>query len=149
MAHIAKDCDAAGVLTSRDYYRSITTNLERIVAPEDQDSQYLSNLKWIASENLLEPASTDCDSGCDILFLQYTSGSTTNPRGVMVTHANILHNLTLVANHSDPVAVSWLPQYHDMGLIGYYLYCLLYTSPASSTATGRDARLQARLPAAA
>ena len=106
-------------------YRSITTNLERIVAPEDQDSQYVSNLKWIASENLLEPASTDCDSGCDILFLQYTSGSTTNPRGVMVTHANILHNLTLVANHSDPVAVSWLPQYHDMGLIGYYLYSAL------------------------
>src|SRR6202045_1161206 len=79
MAHIAKDCDAAGVLTSRDYYRSIITNLERIVAPDDQDSQYVSNLKWIASENLLEPASTDCDSGCDILFLQYTSGSTTNP----------------------------------------------------------------------
>jgi thioester reductase-like protein len=125
MAHIAKDCDAAGVLTSRDYYRSIITNLERIVAPEDQDSQYVSNLKWIASENLLEPASTDCDSGCDILFLQYTSASTTNPRGVMVTHANILHNLTLVANHSDPVAVSWLPQYHDMGLIGYYLYSAL------------------------
>ncbi|MGA8496283.1 MAG: thioester reductase domain-containing protein [Xanthobacteraceae bacterium] len=125
MAHIAKDCDAAGVLTSRDYYRSITTNLERIVAPEDQDSQYVSNLKWIASENLSETASTDCDSGCDILFLQYTSGSTTNPRGVMVTHANILHNLTLVANHSDPVAVSWLPQYHDMGLIGYYLYSAL------------------------
>ena len=125
MAHIAKDCDAAGVLTSRDYYRSITANLERIVAPEDQDSQYVSNLKWIASENLLEPASTDCDSGGDILFLQYTSGSTTNPRGVMVTHANILHNLTLVANHSDPVAVSWLPQYHDMGLIGYYLYSAL------------------------
>ncbi len=125
MAHIAKDCDAAGVLTSRDTYRSITANLERIVAPQDQDLQYLANLKWIASENLLEPASTDCDSGCDILFLQYTSGSTTNPRGVMVTHANILHNLSLVANHSDPVAVSWLPQYHDMGLIGYYLYSAL------------------------
>ena len=40
----------------------------------------------------------------------------------MVTHENILHNCPLVIDHPAPVVVSWLPQYHDMGLIGCYLY---------------------------
>jgi thioester reductase-like protein len=57
-----------------------------------------------------------------ILFLQYTSGSTMEPKGVMVTHENILHTCPLVIDHPNPVVVSWLPQYHDMGLIGCYLY---------------------------
>jgi acyl-CoA synthetase (AMP-forming)/AMP-acid ligase II len=56
-----------------------------------------------------------------IAFLQYTSGSTATPRGVMVTHANLLHNLAAsaaLARHDDEsVSVSWLPVNHDMGLI--------------------------------
>jgi hypothetical protein len=44
------------------------------------------------------------------------------PKGVMVTHENILDTCPLVIDHPDPVVVSWLPQYHDMGLIGCYLY---------------------------
>ncbi len=57
-----------------------------------------------------------------IAFLQYTSGSTSAPRGVRVTHRNLLHNGALVVDHPRPVAVNWLPQHHDMGLIGYCLY---------------------------
>ena len=65
-----------------------------------------------------------------IAFLQYTSGSTSEPKGVMITHLNLSHNLTIItrelkADESTKV-VSWLPQYHDMGLIGSYLgiiYC--------------------------
>jgi thioester reductase-like protein len=56
------------------------------------------------------------------LFLQYTSGSTMEPKGVIVTHENILNTCPLVIDHPAPVVVSWLPQYHDMGLIGCYLY---------------------------
>ena len=61
-----------------------------------------------------------------LALLQYTSGSTGAPRGVMVTHANLLANLALLAaelGHHEPIdLVSWLPHYHDMGLIGHLLY---------------------------
>ncbi|MEM7050923.1 MAG: aminotransferase class III-fold pyridoxal phosphate-dependent enzyme [Acidobacteriota bacterium] len=61
----------------------------------------------------------------DLAFLQYTSGSTAKPKGVMVSHGNLLHNQALMAeglrHHRDTVVVSWLPLYHDMGLIGNVL----------------------------
>lgn len=58
----------------------------------------------------------------DIAFLQYTSGSTTIPKGVMVSHGNLLHNQELIqqcfGHNSESHMVIWLPPYHDMGLIG-------------------------------
>ena len=64
----------------------------------------------------------------DIAFLQYTSGSTRAPRGVMVSHRNLLHNQIamqrLFGTGQDTVSVSWLPPYHDMGLIGGILHLL-------------------------
>ena len=69
----------------------------------------------------------------DIVFLQYTSGSTGNPKGVVLSHANLLANLramgqALQVSGSD-VFVSWLPLYHDMGLIGAWLGSLYYAYP--------------------
>jgi thioester reductase-like protein len=124
MVHIAKDCEAAGLLLGREYDRSLKSNISR---NDDSaaNAAYLASIKWIVTEDLTERATSATYPNGEILFLQYTSGSTTNPKGVMVTHANVLHNRTLVADHSSPVAVSWLPQYHDMGLIGYYLYSAL------------------------
>jgi thioester reductase-like protein len=124
MVHIAKDCQAAGVLTSRDYLGSLKTNLARsCVSASGVDVDYISGLRWLVTEDFVETVSNETFNGAsDILFLQYTSGSTRDPKGVMVTHENILHNCPLVIDHPAPIVVSWLPQYHDMGLIGCYLY---------------------------
>jgi thioester reductase-like protein len=122
--HIAKDCQAAGILTSRDYHASLKTNLARSgVSASGVDVDYISSLPWIATEDFVDTISgwLPVDSS-EILFLQYTSGSTMEPKGVIVTHENILTTCPLVIDHPAPVVVSWLPQYHDMGLIGCYLY---------------------------
>jgi thioester reductase-like protein len=124
MVHIAKDCQAAGILTSKDYHVSLKTNLARSgVTGSGLDVDYIAGLRWIATEDFVDTISDETFNGAsNLLFLQYTSGSTRDPKGVMVTHENILHNCPLVIDHPAPVVVSWLPQYHDMGLIGCYLY---------------------------
>jgi 1-acyl-sn-glycerol-3-phosphate acyltransferase len=69
----------------------------------------------------------------DIAMLQYTSGSTGNPKGVILTHANLLANIRAMGGAiqagSNDVFVSWMPLYHDMGLIGAWLGSLYYGVP--------------------
>lgn len=69
----------------------------------------------------------------DLALLQYTSGSTGDPKGVMLTHANLLANVRAIgqalAIRPDDVGVSWLPLYHDMGLIGAWLMPLYFGLP--------------------
>jgi len=71
--------------------------------------------------------------GEDIAFLQYTSGSTGDPKGVTLTHANLLANIRSIIKGIEvgpkDVAVSWLPLYHDMGLIGAWFTPLFSGNP--------------------
>jgi 1-acyl-sn-glycerol-3-phosphate acyltransferase len=81
------------------------------------------------ADPVTEPALAEGDTA----FLQYTSGSTGRPKGVVLTHANLLANIRAMgtALHADStdVCVSWLPLYHDMGLIGAWLGSLYYAVP--------------------
>jgi acyl-CoA synthetase (AMP-forming)/AMP-acid ligase II len=89
----------------------------------------LEALHWQATDTLPSDGHEEwIDPRVDsnsIAFLQYTSGSTANPKGVVITHANILSNEAAIqkrfGNNEDTVCVSWLPMYHDMGLIGAVL----------------------------
>jgi 1-acyl-sn-glycerol-3-phosphate acyltransferase len=77
-----------------------------------------------------EPPETMRRAGTDLAFLQYTSGTTGAPKGVMLSHANLLANIramgTAVGADASDRFVSWLPLYHDMGLIGACLATLYY-----------------------
>jgi acyl-CoA synthetase (AMP-forming)/AMP-acid ligase II len=95
-------------------------------------------LEWIATDELeaepvpdWRPPPLSADS---VAFLQYTSGSTRSPRGVVLSHGNLLHNLGVMhewfRDSREDVAVSWLPPYHDMGLIGSILTPLYGGFPA-------------------
>lgn len=86
----------------------------------------LQSLHWISTDTLDDDLAQNWHqpnvSEDDVAFLQYTSGSTAEPKGVKIAYKNLLHNLAAIHrcfNHSDRSrGVIWLPPYHDMGLIG-------------------------------
>jgi acyl-CoA synthetase (AMP-forming)/AMP-acid ligase II/acyl carrier protein len=124
-----------------------TLNDARIVVPDNWASQiesvlqYLPDHDFILGEIKKKTIVTSCLSQTerygavhkanptDIAFLQFTSGATGNPKGVILTHENLLSNCNALINRfsaSEPPAIadstlSWLPLTHDMGLIGYHL----------------------------
>ncbi len=119
---IVADSQAKFVLTTSDIYENLERRFEH--TPD------LKALHWLNTQ-LLEPGSESAwvEQGINpdsLAFLQYTSGSTSQPKGVMVSHANLLYNLRQIRAgfriddfyQDNPIAVSWLPTYHDMGLIG-------------------------------
>jgi acyl carrier protein len=99
--------------------------------------------KWIEAADKAPPLSpgalplhvtgSRARQGSDIALLQYTSGSTGDPKGVMLTHANLLANMRAIGEAvqiaPDDVGISWLPLYHDMGLIGAWLTLLHVGTP--------------------
>ena len=116
---VIADSQATFALTSHQ----ILSKLERQLI----DTVELKTLRWLATDSLSVTPPRQAwqeihPGGQDLAFLQYTSGSTATPKGVMITHHNLLQNLELIYQcfeHSpSSQGVIWLPPYHDMGLIG-------------------------------
>ncbi|MER5398236.1 fatty acyl-AMP ligase [Streptomyces sp. NPDC002599] len=125
MKRLIADADAQVILGGREVIAGLATMAEHL--PE------LAGITCVATEDIPDEAAgswREPDLTADsVAFLQYTSGSTSAPRGVMVTHGNLLdnervitermgHTPDVIEEYDHELFVSWLPVYHDMGLIG-------------------------------
>jgi acyl-CoA synthetase (AMP-forming)/AMP-acid ligase II/alkylation response protein AidB-like acyl-CoA dehydrogenase/acyl carrier protein len=113
---LLEDADPALILTRSDCEPAVKASLSLVDA---------SNRECMATDLLEEsgdPAALPAITPDMVAFLQYTSGSTSLPKGVRITHGNIAANVESIREgfgfHPDTVMVSWLPLFHDMGLIG-------------------------------
>ncbi|WP_414620769.1 amino acid adenylation domain-containing protein [Calothrix sp. CCY 0018] len=115
---ISNDAQAAIALTTTEKLFTVQS-----LMTEKTD---LKSLQWLATDNIApgtEVSWKELSINRDTLaFLQYTSGSTGTPKGVMISHRNLLHNAQttyqFMGHSAESKFVTWLPMYHDMGLIG-------------------------------
>ncbi|XP_012570515.1 uncharacterized protein [Cicer arietinum] len=131
--NIAKSCGMVAILSTVAYHSAVRAGLVKsfITLKNGKSSARWPNLPWLHTDtwvnnsrsSAIEDLYDQCESKSgDICFLQFTSGSTGDAKGVMITHGGLIHNVKLMRSRykstSMTVLVSWLPQYHDMGLIG-------------------------------
>jgi acyl-CoA synthetase (AMP-forming)/AMP-acid ligase II len=124
---ILRDSDAKLTLTTTAIYEDIQARFQKLTpALQAQNWKTTDDLDLAWAERWKDPGIT----GDTLAFLQYTSGSTSLPKGVMVTHSNVLHNCQMIVDaHGAPsrsTMVSWLPMFHDMGLIGVVLHTVYH-----------------------
>jgi len=119
--NIIQDCAASGIITNRKTYKMLFQR-------QTLASKLLENsdIQWFFTDDLTNgylplPVSKKPVKENQPAYLQYTSGSTNAPKGVMISHANLLANLSAINNcfgrTSKDTSITWLPHYHDMGLV--------------------------------
>ncbi|HSE18645.1 MAG TPA: fatty acyl-AMP ligase [Pyrinomonadaceae bacterium] len=111
---IVEDADAEFILAASTHLQNLT------------DQEWTSRLNFLVADEVAEtegadwlPAPVRPD---DVAYIQYTSGSTSSPKGVVISHRNVLSNQKMIQSafrtSEASVVVSWLPHFHDMGLVG-------------------------------
>ncbi len=126
---ISDNAEARIALTVSDVLQRVEGSLS--------DSPGLEQLNWLATDQLdtaqadqWQPRQINND---DVAMLQYTSGSTGEPKGVMLTHGNLMHNCGIITQAFEfsrtGCGMTWLPTYHDMGLLGGVLSPLYFGRP--------------------
>ncbi|XP_052188093.1 uncharacterized protein LOC127798517 [Diospyros lotus] len=133
--NIAKSCNAVAILSTVGYHGAVRAgavkNLISLAGKNGKSSARWPDLPWLHTDSWIKNSRNMFPEDIidfakpqptDVCFLQFTSGSTGDAKGVMITHGGIVHNVKLMRKRykstSNTVLVSWLPQYHDMGLIG-------------------------------
>jgi acyl-CoA synthetase (AMP-forming)/AMP-acid ligase II len=117
--------DVEVILTTKDLIAAVKGKIAKNIGLINQ----FKHLKWFSTNSIDLNVAKDWKQPLinpdTLAFLQYTSGSTGNPKGVMVTHQNILYNQEMIrqgfAHTESTIVVGWLPLFHDMGLIGNVL----------------------------
>ncbi|KAJ9540426.1 hypothetical protein OSB04_026932 [Centaurea solstitialis] len=137
LENIVKSCNAKAILSTVLYHGAVRAgSVKNLISLSGKGGKNGAarwpNIPWIHTDSLVKNAKgvihlADDEKHCepkgdDLCFLQFTSGSTGDAKGVMITHGGLIHNVKLMKKRykstSNTVLVSWLPQYHDMGVIG-------------------------------
>lgn len=139
LLRIAESAGASSVVTT-----TVFIDAARSLIPPGHS---LSDIRWLTVD--LVPSATDTSviastDESEVAFLQYTSGSTADPRGVRLTHGNLLDNSRFIAREFDhdierSLGFNWIPPFHDMGLIGAILQPVYFGSlHVEDAQKGRD-----------
>ena len=128
------------IIKSAEPTLALTTNsiISNLQKKADRTPE-LKTLRWLATDDLdlryAQKWRQIAVNEDNLAFLQYTSGSTAEPKGVKISHRNLIHNLRAIYScfnhHSQSQGVIWLPPYHDMGLIGGILQPLYGNFPVT------------------
>ncbi|CAD6263388.1 unnamed protein product [Miscanthus lutarioriparius] len=138
--NVSKVCNAVAILSTSSYHAVVRAGYIKNIVTLAKSAQKFSaqwpDLPWIHTDSWIKnyrrsPDSFNSESvvpmitkpqPSELCFLQFTSGSTGDAKGVMITHGGLIHNAKMMKERyrstSKTVLISWLPQYHDMGLIG-------------------------------
>lgn len=132
-AAIYEDCKARLILTDRKTKSQYLDSAYLVAHSGGAPLFPIAPIMATDEQFLDSPVDLSCLSSLevnldDLAFLQYTSGSTANPKGVMISHGNLINNIVDIAHafnsKKEAIGLNWLPLTHDMGLIGSFLHSI-------------------------